>query len=226
MFSHESARRRFEVVLCELRSAVATLVLSQTDLLDRSGSPAVRTADVDQYGHTGSHQRDALECVSPSIGTACFLCGSLASPDEMRVKLPVAPGWLRWLGVTVVAVFIFYTSILTTPPSNPVVPGRPDLLPLDKWRHFLAYGALAAALLYALLDAERPVGHVLAVVVGVAVCYGIGIELWQSTIPNRYFSLGDAYANAIGSLLVCPWYLLHDRVDLWPVLSGLDFSWS
>ena len=143
-----------------------------------------------------------------------------------RLRIPLLPAWVRWLGVLAVGAFIFYTSILTTPPPEPVVPGKPDLLPLDKWRHFLAYAAFGGALAYATTDRERPVWQLALVVIGVTVVYGVGIEFWQSFIPNRYFSVGDAYANTLGAVLVLPWYAVRSRIPLQPVLTSLDFGHS
>ncbi len=138
------------------------------------------------------------------------------------VRVPLLPRWVRWAGVCAVAAFIFYTSLLTAPPPDPIVPGKPDLLPLDKWRHFLAYATLAGALVYATVDLDRSVRFRVLFVVGVAILYGIGIEFGQSQIPNRYFSLGDAYANAIGTALVTPWYLVRSRIQFQPVLTRLS----
>lgn len=141
----------------------------------------------------------------------------------MTLRVPLLPRWLRWLAVVGLAGFIFYTSILTTPPGT-VDPVKPALVPLDKWRHFLAYAAFGGALAYATTDWDTD-WRVLAVgVVGVTVVYGVGIEAWQSFIPNRYFSLGDAYANALGGLLVVPWYLVRSRLNfvaIRPWLEGL-----
>jgi len=134
------------------------------------------------------------------------------------------PPWIRWTGVVAVAAFVFYTSILTTPPPEPVIPGRPDLLPLDKWRHFLAYAALAGALAYATADSDRDVRVLFLAVVGATALYGIGIEFWQSLIPNRYFSVEDAYANLLGAVLVAPWYLVRSRLAVQPVLRTLEFG--
>lgn len=55
---------------------------------------------------------------------------------------------------------------------------------------------------------------VAVVVLGVTVVYGVGLEFWQSLIPRRYFSIGDAYANALGSVFVIPLLLLRDRLPL------------
>lgn len=135
----------------------------------------------------------------------------------MSVRTPLLPAWLRWLAVLAVAGFIFYTSILTVPPETVVDEAKPDLLPLDKWRHFLAYAALGGSLAYATTDWEVD-GRVLAVtVVGVTVLYGVGVEFGQSLIPQRYFSVGDAYANALGGMLVMPWYLVRPRMEFLPL---------
>jgi VanZ family protein len=132
------------------------------------------------------------------------------------VRVPLIPSVVRWIAVFVVAGFIFYTSIITTPPPNPVVPkpGPPDLIQLDKWRHFLAYGALAGSLWYATVDWDRPTRFVVVVVLGTTIIYGIGLEYWQSLIPKRYFSVDDAYANAFGSLFSIPLLILRDRLKL------------
>lgn len=112
--------------------------------------------------------------------------------------------------------FIFYASVLTVPPEtvvDAVKPGPPELIQLDKWRHFVAYGAFGGALAYATSDWEVRKRYVAVLVVGVTVLYGVGIEFWQSFLPERYFSVDDAYANALGGVLVTPWYLVRSRVE-------------
>ena len=138
----------------------------------------------------------------------------------MSVRIPLLPRWLRWSAVAAVAALIFYLSILTVPPADPVVP-KPNLLPLDKWRHFLAYAAFGGALAYATADWAWPRRAILAAVVGTTVLYGIGIEAGQAFLPNRYFSIGDAWANAFGGLLVLPWYVLRPHLIMTPVREWL-----
>lgn len=136
--------------------------------------------------------------------------------SRSTVPFPLLPSWVRWLAVAVVGAFIFYVSIVTVPPET-ALDTRPDLVPLDKWRHFLAYAAFGGALAYATTDWEAD-GRLLAVgVIGVTVLYGVGIEVGQSLLPQRYFSLGDAYANALGGLLATPWYAIRSRLSLVPV---------
>jgi VanZ family protein len=138
------------------------------------------------------------------------------------LRVPLLPAWLRWLGVVAVAAAIFYLSVLTVPPEQAIVPGKPDLVPLDKWRHFLAYAALGGALAYATVDWEWRTRWIAIVVLAAVVVYGVGLELWQSLIPDRYFSVGDAYANALGGVLAMPLFALRDRVAVVSVGELVD----
>lgn len=135
----------------------------------------------------------------------------------MSIRFPLLPRILRWAAVAVLAGFVFYVSIVTVPPETAVDAVKPSLIPLDKWRHFLAYAAIGYAVAYAVTDWDVPAGRLAALVVGSVVVYGIGIEIGQSFIPRRYFSLGDAYANALGGLLVVPFYLVRRHLTFVPV---------
>lgn len=130
----------------------------------------------------------------------------------MDIRAPLLPRWFRWSAVLIVAGVIFYASILTVPPETPVDRLRFQLIPLDKWRHFLAYAAFAGALAYATVDLDATKRWTTVLVIGVAVLYGVGIEIGQSFLPARYFSLVDAYANALGALLIAPWYAVRSSV--------------
>lgn len=139
-----------------------------------------------------------------------------------RIAVPVVPRALRWGAVVAVAGGIFYLSVVSVPPGEPVVPppGPPDLLPLDKWRHFLAYAALGGSLGYATVDWEWPSPRLAVLVIGVVAAYGLGVEGIQSTLAHRYFSMGDAYANVFGAVLVVPWFALRSRVPFVRVPGG------
>jgi VanZ family protein len=119
--------------------------------------------------------------------------------------------------VLAVAAFIFYFSIVTAAPETPIDPLNPELFDLDKWRHFVAYGAFGGSLSYALADRETSTGRLVLVVAMVSVVYGVGIELWQSLLPERYLSIGDALANVLGALLSLSWYLVRPFLELVPV---------
>lgn len=127
----------------------------------------------------------------------------------MRVRVPLLPAIVRWSAVLGVAGFVFYVSVLTVPPETAIDTVKPSLIPLDKWRHFLAYAGLGGTLAYAIVDWELDTRWAVLVVLGVVVTYGFGVELAQTFRPNRYFSLGDAYANALGGVLVLPWFWLR-----------------
>lgn len=143
----------------------------------------------------------------------------------MKVRAPLLPNWVRWTAVLVIAGFIFYVSIITIPPYTVVdaaKPGPPNLIPLDKWRHFVAYATFGLTLAYATTDWELDTRYLTLFVIGTTVAYGVGIEFGQSLIPARYFSIGDAWANAIGGLLVLPWYLVRRYLEFVPVRAWVE----
>jgi VanZ family protein len=138
----------------------------------------------------------------------------------MRPVIPLLPKPIRWLGVLVIAGFIFYTSVLTVPPEVAVQDegvftflAQITQFAQDKWRHFAAYGVLAYSLAYAIEHWEQDRWYRALIVVTVVGFYGFGIELIQYTQPNRYFTVGDTVANTIGSLLVLGWYSIRPYLE-------------
>lgn len=149
----------------------------------------------------------------PGTEPAPIIGGGVVGPDSMdRIPFPLLPRWTRWLAVAALAGFVFYFSILSPPPET-VIDTRPELIPLDKWRHFVAYAAIGGALAYATTDWDRDRTHRAVAVFVLTVLYGIGIEFCQSLMPARYFSLVDAYANALGGVLVLQWYLMEPYLE-------------
>lgn len=142
----------------------------------------------------------------------------------MSLRVPLLPWWARWGAVLGLTAFIFYVSIVTAPPETVIDQAKPDLLPLDKWRHILAYAALGYTLAYATTDWAVEPRLAAFCVIGTTLLYGIGIEVGQSSIPHRYLSIGDAYANAIGGALVLPWYLLRPSLEFVPLSSFVASS--
>jgi VanZ like family. len=139
----------------------------------------------------------------------------------MQARAPLLPSWLRWIAVAGLGGFIFYVSIITVPPETVVDAGRPPIIPLDKWRHFVAYAVFGVALGYATTDWEVNSLLLAVLVIGVTVIYGVGIEFGQSFRPNRFFSLGDAYANAFGGVLATSYYLISQYIEYVPVVELL-----
>ena len=137
----------------------------------------------------------------------------------MPLRIPLIPKPLRLLLVINIAGFIFFVSIVTVPPSTPIDMVKPDLLPLDKWRHIAAYAAFGATLLYAWADSSLSRRSLVFLVFTITVLYGVGIEVGQSMIPQRYFSIGDAYANALGGILITPWYIVRPYLEFVPIGS-------
>jgi VanZ family protein len=73
---------------------------------------------------------------------------------------------------------------------------EPPLLSWDKSNHLLAFGVMAW-----LADAGWPERRLAAVRWGLLLGYGVLIELVQSALPTRHFSLLDIVADAAGILL-------------------------
>ena len=69
----------------------------------------------------------------------------------------------------------------------------PDIALADKWAHLLTYVVLAF-----LVDASWPEQDFGWRKWTFLLGYGVLIEMIQSQIPNRFFSLGDIAANAAG----------------------------
>jgi VanZ family protein len=72
----------------------------------------------------------------------------------------------------------------------------PDAPLSDKWAHLLAYLVLAF-----LVDASWPDQRFTWPKWSSLLVYGLAIELLQTQIPNRVFSVGDMVANAAGVAL-------------------------
>ncbi|TKX73469.1 VanZ family protein [Halorubrum sp. GN11_10-6_MGM] len=116
-----------------------------------------------------------------------------------RLRLPLVPRWLRLGGVVAVAATILYYSVVTPPGSGTIRSGPFGVLAYSTWLHGLAYAGLAVALAYAFQDQPWRDRTVLAVVFLVAVGYGGGIELLQSTLDARTADFGDLLVNAVGA---------------------------
>jgi len=115
---------------------------------------------------------------------------------RMLKKVQLSRRSLRVLPMLAVMGGIFFLSHLSGS-SLPLPLGHG----LDKLLHALAYGVLAATVIYA--DPAltgRPAGGFSGVmVVLVCVVYGVGDEFHQSFIPARTASLCDLLADAVGA---------------------------
>ena len=130
-----------------------------------------------------------------------------------RPAVPELPRAVRYAGLLVVAVGIAYFSFTGNPPAQP--PGGQGG---DKTLHFVAYAALGLAIAYATLDDRRPLVRA-ALIVGGAGLYGVGIELVQWPLPERYFGLDDIAANLIGATLALSWLLVERVTRYVPVAA-------
>ncbi|WP_170094191.1 VanZ family protein [Halomicrobium mukohataei] len=72
---------------------------------------------------------------------------------------------------------LFYVSLVTVPPTTVVDTAKPAILPLDKWRHFLAYAVFGGTVAYAMADWHTGIQYQILLIVGITITYGIGIEM-------------------------------------------------
>ncbi|MDL0128071.1 MULTISPECIES: VanZ family protein [Halobacterium] len=135
-----------------------------------------------------------------------------------RFPFPLVPKWLRYLGAATVAGVLLYYSVLSPPP---VAPPRPDPL-WDKKLHLLGYLCLGLALAYATAHRRDTILTRIAVVLVLAVGYGLLIEGLQATQPGRHPSLNDALANTIGALLASAWFVVERGVRYVRPLESTD----
>jgi hypothetical protein len=110
------------------------------------------------------------------------------------------PSWARMLPMFAVMAGIFYLSHQPGDDFDGV-----DIAHLDKVVHFLLYGVLAAATLYAMSPKFKrrfPV-KVAVAVFAICACYGMADEFHQSFIAGRFPSIMDLVADMAGALSIC-----------------------
>ncbi|WP_254279239.1 VanZ family protein [Haloarcula marina] len=97
------------------------------------------------------------------------------------------------------AALVLCTSLIPVPESGSTA--VPALLgvSLDKWVHAGSYGLLTGLLAWG--RRTRTVAAV-ALLVGVVVAYGAGVEFLQGLVASRTTSGADFLANAVGAVLV------------------------
>ena len=130
----------------------------------------------------------------------------------MRRSVPLVDHRVRYALVALVASIVLVASVVetsATPSTGPFA-----LLGMDKWTHALAYAGVTATLAYASIENGRAR---LALAVGLAVAFGIGIEIVQWPIVYRTASVADVLADAIGAcLLALGWRSLARYVRFVP----------
>ncbi len=80
----------------------------------------------------------------------------------------------------------------------------PDIFSFDKLLHGVAYGVLAATVLFAASTELRKKSLSFIAVLTMTIClfYGISDEFHQSFIPGRYPSIWDIIADLLGAAVV------------------------
>lgn len=107
---------------------------------------------------------------------------------------------LRTIPMALVMGIIFFLS--DQPGDSLYLPPFPGI---DKFAHLAAYGALAAATIFAFgsgYQRRRPIA-VFCITVLFCLSYGVSDEFHQSFVPGRSPSGFDVFADVCGALLVC-----------------------
>ena len=88
----------------------------------------------------------------------------------------------------------------------------PDFNGFDKLLHVIAYGSLAASLLYGLQPFINTTTMPIAGMIVVLFCllYGLSDEFHQSFIPGRFVSGWDVLADTSGAVLVVLWWMRRE----------------
>jgi len=88
----------------------------------------------------------------------------------------------------------------------------PDFNGFDKLLHVIAYGSLAASLLYGLQPFINTTTMPIAGMIVVLFCllYGLSDEFHQSFIPGRFVSGWDVLADTTGAVLVVLWWMRRE----------------
>ncbi len=81
----------------------------------------------------------------------------------------------------------------------------PPLPGIDKLAHFMIYGMLAAATLFAFSAPWKKsnCGRVVFITTAFCLLYGVSDEIHQSFVPGRFPSSFDILADCCGAVLVC-----------------------
>jgi len=102
----------------------------------------------------------------------------------------------RYLPAVAFSLLLLVVSLVPAPETGGPTPEPLGIAP-DKWVHAGGYGALTVLLAWA--RDSRTVAAV-ALVAGLALGYGGGIELLQTLVPSRSLSAADMVANAVGAV--------------------------
>jgi VanZ family protein len=116
-------------------------------------------------------------------------------------RLPLPARSLRIAGLLAVIGVVVYFSLLDAPPR--AFTPTPWY---DKQLHFGAYAAVTVAAAGATVERRSRRWSRIGVVVAFAVAFGVGIELAQWPLADRYASLGDVAANVAGTALGSLWF--------------------
>lgn len=133
------------------------------------------------------------------------------------ISLPLLPLWLRILLTLSALGGIVYFSIVPPPGRGSASTLLFGVVPYSTALHFTSYAGLAIVFAYASYHSSRPDWQLILIVFATTVGCGALIEVVQTTLPTRTFSVGDMLVNSLGaSVGVVVWRILHRFVRFYP----------
>ncbi|MFC6953555.1 VanZ family protein [Halorubellus litoreus] len=121
-------------------------------------------------------------------------------------RLPKPPRLLRVCALAAVLAIVVYYSLLDAPP----VAFEPSPW-YDKELHFVAYTAVTVTAAGATIELRARRRYRIGIVIAFATAFGVGIELVQWPLADRYASMADVVANAAGTAVGAGWFLVESR---------------
>ncbi len=99
--------------------------------------------------------------------------------------------------MVILIIWLFIILLSSVFPFAPTESG----LPLDKIMHFVIYG-ITSTMFFKVLNHKLSANKALLLAIILSSAYGFFIEILQSYLPWRNFSLGDQVANTLGALII------------------------
>ena len=96
--------------------------------------------------------------------------------------------WITWTCVLIIAIYIFYISSLTFPPSTQTFSLKAPIYHIGVFFIF--------SLIIALVKKTKMRYFIIALLISIG--YSVSDELHQTFVPGRYGSLGDVFLDIVG----------------------------
>lgn len=111
-----------------------------------------------------------------------------------------------WFPVYIYAIFIFFFSNSSTPPTEKIIMGTTYPI-LNYFKHFVEYSLFSILLIRASSNSNFKNPFLSTIII--SILYAITDEIHQIYIPERFFSYKDIFADTLGILITQ--YIIYYR---------------